>query len=56
MSFRISVSGPAADLWIDDLALLCRGPCPAPAYPLGAEPPSSRRDRSLSPPTSVRRI
>jgi hypothetical protein len=38
----------AGDFWIDDLALLCRGECPAPPWDTGKPTASGLDERSLS--------
>jgi hypothetical protein len=38
----------AADFWIDDLALLCRGDCPAPPWDLGKPAPAGLDEAALS--------
>jgi hypothetical protein len=46
--FVAGLDGAGAELWIDDLALLCRGSCPAPVWDVHPTPVSGTDDRSLS--------
>lgn len=44
--FLAGLDRTGADLWIDDLALLCRGACPPPAYDLPPSPTAEPSDDS----------
>ena len=45
--FIVGANAGGADFWVDDLSLLCNGPCPAPPFELAHAPAPDTDDATL---------